>query len=109
MLFVFKGSTQVNPALYETLTSSLRSMHSLKRFAVFSRSLEYPLMRSLLLGTLCNTSTTEVYISDKPFGKCTYIKCLMRMVWSTFYTIFVTSPSSDGVHYSYHGNNGYIN
>ena len=79
MLFVFKGTNQVDPALYETLTSSLRSMHSLKRFAVFSRSLEFPLMRSLLLGTLCNTSTTEVYISNRSAGKCTYTKCLMRM------------------------------
>ena len=92
MLFVFKGTNQVDPALYEKLTSSLKGMHSLKRFAVFRQSLEFPMMISLLLGTLCNTSTTEVFIS----GKCTYTKCLMRMVWSTFYTIFVTSPSSEG-------------
>ena len=95
-MFVFKGTNQVDPALYEILTFSLKRMHSLKRIAVFSRSLEYPLPRSLLLGALCNTSTTEVFISDRSAGKCTYTKCLMRMVWSTFYTNFVTSPSSDG-------------
>ena len=71
MLFVFKGTNQVDPALYEKLTSSLEVMHSLKRFAVLNESLEYPLMRSLLLGTLCNRSTTEVFISDRSFRKCT--------------------------------------
>ena len=70
MLFVFKGINQVDPALYEKLTSSLKRMHSLKKFALFSKSLEYPLMKSLLLGILCNTSTTEVYISDRSAGKC---------------------------------------
>ena len=70
MLFVFKGINQVDPALYEKLTSSLRRMHSLKRFAVFSRSMEFPLIKSLLLGTLCNTSTTEVYICDRYGSKC---------------------------------------
>ena len=69
MLFVFKGTNQVDPALYETLTSSLEGMHLLKRFAVFSLPWNSPLMRSLLLGTLCNKSTTEVSISDKSAGK----------------------------------------
>ena len=96
MLFVFKGTNQDDPAFYEKLTSSLKRMHSLKRFAVFSRSFECPLMRSLLLGTLCNKSTTEVFISNSSVCKCTHTKCLMRMVWSTLYTNFVTSPSSDG-------------
>ena len=97
MLFVFKGTNQVDPALYEQLTSSLEGMHSLKRFAVFSKSLEYPLLRSLLLGA-------TVYISDIYVGKCTH-KVFNED--GQHYAISVVSPSSDGVHYSYHGNSGY--
>ena len=69
-MFVFKGTNQVDPALCDNVTSSLKRMHSLKRFAVFSKSLKYNLTKSLLLGPLCNTSTTEVYISDRTNGKC---------------------------------------
>ena len=65
-------TNQLNPTLYDNVTSSLKRMHSLKRFAVFNKSLKYPLTRSLLLGALCNTSTTEVYISDRSLGKCTH-------------------------------------
>ena len=124
MLFVFKGTNQVDPALYEKLTSSLKRMHSLKRFALSSRSLEYPLMRSLLLGTLCNTSTTEVYINNRSVGKYQsniniYIniyvvgKCTHKVfnedgLVNIIYH-FCYKPLFRGVHYSYHGNSGYIN
>ena len=105
MLFVFKGTNQVDPALYEKLISSLKRMHSLERFAVFSRSWKYPLMRPLLLGTLCNKSTTEVFINNSSVRKCTHTKCLMRMVWSTLYIYqFCYKPLFRGVYYGYHGN-----
>ena len=58
--------------LLENVTSSLRRMHSLKSFAVWIKSLEYPWFRSLLVGALCNANTTEVYISNGSFGKCTH-------------------------------------
>ena len=105
MLFVFKGTNEVDPALYDNVTSSLKGMHSLKRFAVFRQSLEFPLTGSLLLGALRNRSTTEVYICDRYVGKC--IQKLFD-VCSTLYTISVMSPSTDGVHYSYHDNSDYI-
>ena len=72
----------MDPALYDNdnVTSSLKGMHSLKRFVVFIESLEFSLMRSLLLGALCNRNTTEVFISEryvlKSFGKCIQ-NCLM--------------------------------
>ena len=72
MLFVFKGTNQVDPALYDNVTSSLEGMHSLKKIAVFSWSLKYPFVRALLLGALCSKSTTEVYISNNFFGKFTH-------------------------------------
>ena len=65
--------------MYENVTSYLNRMLSLKRFAVFNESSEYPLLRSLLLGALCNTSTTEVFISDRSSGKYTHKVSLRRI------------------------------
>ena len=106
MLFVFKGTNHVDPALYENLTSSLKRIHSLKRFAVFSWSLEYPLKRSLLLGTLCNNSTTEVFISDRSGCKCTHKVFNEDGLVNIIYH-FCYEPILRWVHYSYHGNSGY--
>ena len=94
MLFVFKGTSEVDPALSKKLTFSLKEMHSLKRFNVFTRSLKYPLVRSLLLGALCNTSTTEVYISDRVVGKCTHKVFNEDDLVNIIYTVSIVSPSS---------------
>ena len=74
-------------------------MYSLKRFAVFSWSWNYPLMRSLLLCALCNKNTTEVYICDGSIiGKCTH---------KVFNEDGLVSyePLLRWVHYGYHSNN----
>ena len=77
MLYCFKGPSEIDPGLYENVASSLRRMHSLKRLLMFSEVMEYPLKRCLLLGALCNTSTTEVYITDNYLGKYTHTRSIV--------------------------------